>query len=143
MSFFDQIAGMLPGHPQTGEAGLPSQLIGLLASQPGGLAGVVGQFQNAGLGGVVQSWISNGSNAPVAPDQVHQALGADQVNELAQRTGLPVQQVLQLAAQYLPQIVDHMTPEGQVPQNHSFLDAGLSFLKQYAGAPQTPPAAPT
>lgn len=139
MSFFDQIAGMLPGHAQTGEAGLPSQLIGMLASQPGGLQGLVSQFESAGLGGVMQSWVANGSNQAVAPDQVHQALGSEQVDQLAQRTGLPVQQVLQLAAQYLPQIVNHMTPEGEVPQNHSFMDAGLSFLKQMAGTP-TPPA---
>ena len=141
MSFFDQIAGMLPGHQTTGAAGVPSQLIALLASQPGGLGGLVEKFQSAGLGGVMQSWISTDANQPVAPDQVHSALGPDLVQQLATRTGLPIGQVLQLASQHLPALIDHMTPEGQVPANHSFMDSGLAFLKSQMGTPAAPPAA--
>jgi len=51
------------------------------------------------------------------------------LQQIAGRTGLPVEKVLPLIAQHLPQLIDGMTPNGQVPSSGSLLDAGLAFLK--------------
>jgi uncharacterized protein YidB (DUF937 family) len=54
----------------------------------GDLQGLVAQLQQGGLGNQVQSWLGNGANLPVSPDQLRAALGSDQVSELAQHFGV-------------------------------------------------------
>lgn len=80
----------------------------------GGLAGLVQQFQQAGLGQQVQSWVGNGPNQPVNEDQVQQALGP-QLGGVAAKTGLPVGALVGMLAQALPTIIDQMTPHGRLP----------------------------
>jgi len=82
----------------------------------GGLQGLMGKFQKGGLGEVFNSWTSTGQNQPVTPDQIHQTLGPDQINQLAQQLGVPPQQLAQQLSQLLPEVVDKMTPAGQIPQ---------------------------
>jgi uncharacterized protein YidB (DUF937 family) len=77
----------------------------------------------------MSSWIGSGANQAVAPDALHGILGSDLVQQIAAKTGLPVEQLLPQIAQHLPQLVDAMTPNGQVPASGSLLDAGLAFLK--------------
>jgi uncharacterized protein YidB (DUF937 family) len=83
----------------------------------GGLGGLLGMLQNAGLGQIVDSWISTGQNQPVSADQVSQALGDDQLGGLAQATGIPQGDIAGHLAQILPGLVDHLTPNGQVPES--------------------------
>jgi uncharacterized protein YidB (DUF937 family) len=85
-------------------------------SQVGGLAGLAQQFEQAGLGHVIQSWIGNGANLPISGEQLTQVLGSPQVQQMAQQLGLNPQQVSGALAQILPHIVDHLTPNGQIPQ---------------------------
>ena len=59
--------------------------------------------------------MGTGQNLPVSADQLHSALGGDQVAALAQQTGLPVGDLMGQLAQMLPQVVDQLTPNGQVP----------------------------
>ena len=81
----------------------------------GGVEGLVSSLRAGGLGGVVDSWISTGSNQPVEPQQLGAALGPDTVNQLAAKTGLSIETLLPLLAAFLPMIIDHLTPDGQVP----------------------------
>jgi len=81
----------------------------------GGLGGLLNQFQQAGLGQVAQSWVGNGPNQQVSPDQLHQVFGDQQVNQWSQQSGLPKHDLLSQLSQYLPHAVDKMTPQGQVP----------------------------
>ena len=67
------------------------------------------------MSGVIATWVGTGPNASVAPDQLHGALGSDLVQQLAQRTGLPIEQLMPLIAQHLPGLIDRATPDGQVP----------------------------
>jgi uncharacterized protein YidB (DUF937 family) len=83
----------------------------------GGLPGLVSQFQQQGLGGVVQSWIGTGANQPITADQLHKVLGSATVQQMAARFGLDPQELLQKLSQVLPQAVDKMTPAGVVPQS--------------------------
>jgi len=81
----------------------------------GGLGGLLKQFQEAGLGEAVDSWINAGPNKTVAPGQIADALGPDVIDALSQRTGLPRDQVATILSQLLPKAVDQLTPEGRLP----------------------------
>jgi uncharacterized protein YidB (DUF937 family) len=81
----------------------------------GGLAGLVSAFENAGLGHVAQSWVGNGPNQGVTPQQLQQVFGQQQVQQWAEQTGMPQNDFLGQLAQHLPQAVDRMTPNGRIP----------------------------
>jgi uncharacterized protein YidB (DUF937 family) len=81
----------------------------------GGLDALVGKLRAAGLGNVVDSWISTGTNQPVEPARLGEALGPDTVNRLSSNTGLSIQTLLPMLAAFLPQIIDMLTPDGNAP----------------------------
>ena len=85
----------------------------------GGLGGLVSQFENAGLGNVVQSWIGNGPNQQVSPQQLNDVFGQDQVQGMAAHAGLEPGDFLSQLSQHLPNAVNGMTPDGQLPGNAS------------------------
>ena len=80
-----------------------------------GLGGLVKQFQQKGLGNVVDSWVNRGKNVDISSGQVSDALGSDVVDQLARRTGLSRDQVINELAKMLPNVVDRMTPDGRLP----------------------------
>lgn len=83
-----------------------------------GLGGLLEQFQKKGFGDTVDSWVKTGANKDISSGQVKDALGGDMVDELAQRTGLSRDQVLNELARMLPSAVDRMTPGGRLPSRH-------------------------
>ncbi len=116
-------AGM-PGAPGGGGIGdlLKGGLGGLLAGGAagsilgGGLNDLVKQLQHKGLGDAANSWIGTGPNKPVDPNDLANALGADQINSLMAHSGMSRDELLEGLSQNLPQVVDQLTPDGQVPQ---------------------------
>jgi uncharacterized protein YidB (DUF937 family) len=95
------------------------QIIGNLLSNSGGgggLGGLLQQFQQAGLGAQAQSWVSRGQNMPISVDQLSQVFGSDRMRQMAAGAGLDQQVFGGRLAELLPQIVDQLTPDGQVPQ---------------------------
>lgn len=86
-----------------------------LIQQHGGIQGIAAQLEQQGLGGVARSWISNGPNQPISPDQVHQAFGADTIQALAAKAGLSPQDLASKLSAVLPQVIDKLTPDGVVP----------------------------
>ena len=130
MSILSTLAGALEGAPNAGNGpasginlggiassgALISEVISMIQNRPGGLGGLLQSFQQGGLGHVFQSWIGTGQNLPVSPDQLHGALGSDWIAKIAQATGLPTNEVSQHLSTVLPQIIDHLTPNGQMPQ---------------------------
>lgn len=87
-----------------------------LIEKHGGVQGVINQLQTNGLGPTVNSWIADGPNDHVSPDQVHKAFGEQTINELAAKSGLSTQELTAKLAQVLPHAVDALTPDGQVPK---------------------------
>ncbi|HWX84662.1 MAG TPA: YidB family protein [Xanthobacteraceae bacterium] len=81
----------------------------------GGLGDVLKQLQQSGHGDTANSWVGAGSNKPIAPGDLANALGADQINALASQAGLSRDELLQGLSQYLPQVIDHLTPDGRLP----------------------------
>jgi uncharacterized protein YidB (DUF937 family) len=113
---------------QIDSATVQNVLSQLLAnSNLGGFGGLLAQLQKAGLDREVASWLGNGANLPVTPEQLRAALGNEQIQELARSAGLPVDDLLKALSQHLPQTVDTMSPDGRLDA-----DAGGS-LQQQAG----------
>ncbi len=110
MGFLDGILGGVVG------AELTSLVSGVI-ERHGGVSGLVAQFEQQGLGHVVQSWVGTGANLPVNADQIHQVLGSTTVTQLAAKFGLNPQDLAQKLAQILPQAVDKMTPGGAIPNS--------------------------
>jgi uncharacterized protein YidB (DUF937 family) len=117
--FGDLIGSVLKGMSgQQGEAGgLPAILAQILANTDlGSVGGLLQQLQKSGLGPQVASWLGNGANLPVSVDQLREALGNEQVRQLATSLGIPVDQLLGQLSQHLPAAVDHMSPNGTLEQ---------------------------
>ncbi len=107
MGLFDSLKGALESEA------LPAMINTVLAqTQYHDLPGLVAALEKGGLGPQVQSWLGNGQNMPITADQLKAVLGNTQVQELARHMGIPVDEVLKLMAQYLPEIVDKASPNG-------------------------------
>lgn len=109
MGMFDGILGGIVG------AGMVS-VVNSILEQHGGLQGVVGQFEKNGLGPTVRSWVGTGPNQPISPEDVHKALGPDLLRQLAEKSGLSEQDLVQKLSHVLPQAVDKLTPNGTIPK---------------------------
>lgn len=81
----------------------------------GGLGGLVSSFQQAGLGHIAQSWVGNGPNQPVSPQQLQNVFGEQQVQTMASQSGMAPGDFLSQLSQHLPNAVHGMTPNGQLP----------------------------
>ena len=108
------------GGQQGQQGGIGGMLGGLLGggNAASGVQGLVSAFEQNGMGHIAQSWVGNGPNHPVSPDQVQQVFGDDQVQSISNQTGVPKQDLLSQLAQMLPGMVDRLTPQGQVPPTH-------------------------
>ena len=81
----------------------------------GALGGLISQFEGAGLGHLAQSWIGNGPNQPVSPQQLQSVFGEQRVQGMASQAGMAPHDFLSQLSQHLPSAVDGMTPNGRLP----------------------------
>jgi uncharacterized protein YidB (DUF937 family) len=138
MGLFDQlVSGALRGAMGQGSGQGSDQdsllpgLLGQLLSRTdlGGVGGLLSQLQQGGLGGEVASWLGNGANRAVSPDQLRSALGDEPLQQMGQTSGLPIDQLLSMLAQHLPQTIDRMSPNGALQEP----DGGDGSLSDQAG----------
>ncbi|MEA2840876.1 MAG: hypothetical protein QOF41_2206 [Methylobacteriaceae bacterium] len=106
------LGGLLGGLAGGGLGGLLGGLGGA-----GGLGSLVDQFRQKGYGDQVNSWVGTGQNQPIAPEQLDHALGSDTIDQLSQQFQMPRQQMLSELSNELPGALDHMTPNGQIPDD--------------------------
>ena len=135
MSLLESILGSALGNT-TQQAGSPSgganpllQIVLQMLSrngQFGGLEGLLQQFQQAGLGSQMGSWISTGDNLPISPEQLEQVFGRGRLRDMASQAGMDEGAFGGALADALPQVIDRATPQGQVSQDG--LDDVLSSL---------------
>jgi uncharacterized protein YidB (DUF937 family) len=119
MGLLDSIIGSLTGNSGGGSP-MQSVLMSALSGgqgggQGGGLGGLVSSFEQAGLGHLAQSWIGNGANQPVSPQQLQSVFGENQVQSMASQSGMAPQDFLSQLSQHLPSAVNAMTPNGRLP----------------------------
>jgi uncharacterized protein YidB (DUF937 family) len=133
MGLLDSLAGAVLGKVLGGgqQNALVEGVLGMLGkgnTQTGGLAGLVDMFKQKGLGDQIGSWVSTGQNMPVSADQVQHALGGDAIQQLATKAGISPEQASGGLAHLLPQLIDQLTPDGNVPGGGA-LEQGLTALK--------------
>jgi uncharacterized protein YidB (DUF937 family) len=131
MGFLDGLLGnLLGGATSGGEQKNPLLQIALQwVQQNGGLQGILSRFQQAGLGAQADSWVSTGENQPISADALSQVLGHGQLGQIAQQLGISHGEAADGLASVLPQLIDKLTPQGQVPDNHDDMVArALSLL---------------
>ncbi len=107
---------MLAGGQQAGAVtGQPS-----MGSPAGnGLQGIISSFEQAGLGHLTQSWMGNGPNQPVSPQQLQGVLGDGQVQAMANQSGMSQEDVLSQLSQHLPNLIQGLTSSGAPPTTGS------------------------
>lgn len=138
MGLLDQLAGQVLGSlaggdgQQQGGGGqavllqlamslLQGQGQGGLGAQGGQLdlgaliGGLVARFGQAGLAEQANSWVSAGQNLPVSAEQIGQVFGDSALGDMAAQLGMPSEQVAGHLANLLPQVIDGLTPGGQLP----------------------------
>lgn len=136
MGLFDSVVGSVLNNmgggagAQSGGGDIMQMVMGLLQQQ-GGLGGLVEKLSQSGLSQQAASWVGTGANMPVDANQIGQALGSGPLAELASKFGIDPQQLSGSLAQYLPEVVNQLTPQGRLPDNANDADAlgqGLSAL---------------
>ena len=127
MSFIDDIANRMFGSRGSGDSTV-SAVLQMLNNQPGGLTGIVQTFHEKGLGGIVSTWVGTGANESISAEQIQNALGEDRIKQFAAKAGIPPDVASAKLAEYLPKVVDRLTPNGQVPTGN-LMDLAKSLLK--------------
>ena len=124
MGLFDSLAGGMLGK-LGGEKGAIAQVAIDLFNQNGGLPGVLEKFKAAGFADEVSSWVGKGANLPISASQVVQVLGSSTIQTAANKLGINADEISAKIAEYLPQVVDRMTPNGEVGKDSGNLLATL------------------
>ena len=117
MGLLDSVIGALGGSQGSGQGDALQAVIAMLArggQGSSGLDGLVQQFQQGGLGDLIASWVGTGQNLPVSASQLQDVLGSDMLSQFAQQLGLPPGEAAGQLSQLLPQVVDKLTPNGQL-----------------------------
>lgn len=113
------VSSALGGNANTLTGNLVKGVVGMMTSgATGGLSGLVDKFTQSGLGDIAASWVGKGENKPISPDQIVEALGQDKVDELAKEAGIPKEKGAEVLSEVLPNVVNEMTPDGEVPEEH-------------------------
>jgi uncharacterized protein YidB (DUF937 family) len=122
------LSSALGGGAGGGLGGLGGLLGGALAGGAagsvlsGGLGDLLKQLQQNGHGETANSWVSPGPNKQIAPGDLANALGADQINSLMSQSGLSREDLLNGLSQHLPEVVNHLTPDGRLPTEDELSD---------------------
>ncbi|MBK7708681.1 MAG: OmpA family protein [Acidobacteria bacterium] len=114
---------------------LVSSLLGIIANPAnGGFAGFINRFRDAGLGEQADSWISSGDNTPITDDQVEAAFGNETIDSIVEQSGVERASAVSALGSMTPQVVDALTPDGEVPDDASLLSKVKGFLSEFGGA---------
>jgi uncharacterized protein YidB (DUF937 family) len=130
MGLLDSILSAVSGTQKPSGAGEANPLLGILRgllTQSGGLQGLASKFSQSGQGDAFSSWVGMGENQSVSTNQVQEALGSDQIRAIATKMGVDPNLASQFLAEYLPKIVDKLTPAGKVDPNAN-TQQGLAAL---------------
>jgi uncharacterized protein YidB (DUF937 family) len=126
------LGGVLGGGAQQGQSPLVGMALQLI-QQSGGLPGIISKLQSGGLADHVGSWVGTGANMPITGSQLQEVLGSGSIGQIAQQLGLSHGDASSGLAQVLPQIIDKLTPNGQLPADHAdMLKQALSSLSKRA-----------
>ena len=81
----------------------------------GGLGDLLNKLQQNGHGDTANSWVAPGPNKQISAGDLANALGADQIDHMMSQSGLSREDLLNGLSQQLPDIINHLTPDGRLP----------------------------
>lgn len=137
MSLFDSIISEAGERFGLGDKSgtLLAGLLGLMTDKKnGGFTGFLDRFSEAGLGDTVASWISSGANEDLSEEQLESALGSETVTDLANQADVNASTAKSALAFMIPQVIDKLTPDGEVPAEKDLLSRIGDFLSGIGGA---------
>ena len=116
MGLLDSITGMANQALSSGQGNHPllQGVLGLLQKHEGGVAGLVQQFKDKGLGDVAASWVGTGENLPISAEQLKGVLGNETLGQMAAQLGVSGDQLSSQLSGLLPQVIDKLSPNGEV-----------------------------
>jgi len=111
-------ASLIEGNSDDATTGLDIDKIAnamkaLIANPDGSLnlAAIVGSLSKNGLGEIVGSWLGQGENKAIAPDDVSVLLGEDKVDAFAKELGIDQESAKKALADAFPVVVDKATSD--------------------------------
>ena len=113
--------------------GMPQAGMGAGAGGMGGLGDLLERFQRAGYGDQASSWVGTGQNMPISPDIIGQIFGEGGLGQIARQAGVSEQQASEGLSQLFPEVVDHLTPGGQVPDFEQLNSSVDDLLRRMGG----------
>lgn len=108
-------------------------LSGLFADGDGNfnVQSLLDQFQENGLGNLVDSWLGDGENEMVSPEQLQEVVGADKIRELASQFGSDESSLLSGLSEALPQVIDQSSSGGSLLDSVGGLDGVMNMAKKF------------
>jgi uncharacterized protein YidB (DUF937 family) len=126
MLFMGRASTLIGGLGGKQLAAVATALLGTGGSK---LSALVGNFQSAGLGHLVETWIGKGANHAVTGEEVKSAVGSDAISGIAAELGVSDEEAATKVAGLLPQLVDKLTPDGSVPDEQELAKRLRRLLK--------------
>jgi uncharacterized protein YidB (DUF937 family) len=136
MGLLDSLLGSVMNSGAGNQSGNPlvQMAMQMLTEQSGGQSGIadlVNKFQQGGLGHLADSWVGTGENLPVSPTQIADVIGHTKLGELANQFGISTNDVANGLSQVLPDLINHVTPDGKLPESTDLISNALAaFLKR-------------
>jgi len=111
----DKIGDMIRGasDPNNPQDGIMDQISKGVSGTA--LGDILDRFRGAGAGSKVDSWIGTGPNQPIESNDVEAAIDEDTLTSLSMQTGLSREELISRITRDLPEAVNKMTPNGQLP----------------------------
>ncbi len=121
------LGGLSEGDDDTGTNMLKSVLE--LVQKSGGINSVLELFSMNGLGEKAETWVSDGPNDDLGPEQVQQVFGDSFIGRVASQLGVDTGRASSVMATLLPELVNQITPRGHVSgEQDDLISKGLSLL---------------
>jgi uncharacterized protein YidB (DUF937 family) len=129
MSILTEVSKIFESTASDGQhENLVAEAVTMLTSREGGLNALKQNFEQNGLRHIILSWIGNGENAAISPDQIKSVLGSDCVANLATKAGISPETTTQYLTKTLPHLVDALTPNGRIGGANDLLSRGKEIL---------------
>lgn len=130
MGLLDNLLASVSGGSAPGQSSLALVAMQLI-EQHGGLPGIINKFEQGGMAAQAGSWVGTGANVPITGNQLQEVLGTGSIGQIAQQLGQSHGEASAGLAQLLPQLINQLTPSGQVPANHGeLLQQALAMLSK-------------
>jgi uncharacterized protein YidB (DUF937 family) len=122
------LLGNLGGDDEEKETNMLASVLELV-QKSGGVTSVIEMFSSNGLGQKAQSWVGGGPNEALEPDQVQQVFGGSLIGKVASVLGVNSGQASSVVAKLLPEVVNQITPKGEVSGvQDDLISRGISLL---------------